>query len=80
MLRSEFLSAPSETALRRMWQKPIDDKSTLVQVMAWYRQAASHYLSQCWPRSMSLYGIIKAKWLKLSLFWTNPTQQYIQNI
>ena len=30
-----------------------DDKSTLVQVMAWCRQAASHYLSQCWPRSMS---------------------------
>ena len=26
-----------------------DDKSTLVQVMAWCRQAASHYLSQCWP-------------------------------
>ena len=27
------------------------DKSTLVQVMAWCRQATSHYLSQCWPRS-----------------------------
>ena len=27
-----------------------DDKSTLVQVMAWCRQATSHYLSQCWPR------------------------------
>ena len=32
------------------------DKSTLVQVMAWCRQATSHYLSQCWPRSMSPYG------------------------
>ena len=31
-----------------------DDKSTLVQVMAWCRQATSHYLSQCWPRSMSI--------------------------
>ena len=29
-----------------------DDKSTLVQVMAWCRQATSHHLSQCWPRSM----------------------------
>ena len=28
-------------------------KLTLVQVMAWCRQATSHYLSQCWPRSMS---------------------------
>ena len=27
------------------------DKSTLVQVMAWCRQATSHYLSQCWPIS-----------------------------
>ena len=26
--------------------------STLVQVMAWCRQATSHYLSQCWPKSL----------------------------
>ena len=25
----------------------------LVHVMAWFRQAISHYLSQCWPRSLS---------------------------
>ena len=30
-----------------------DDQSTLVQVMAWCRQATSHYLNQCWPRSLS---------------------------
>ena len=24
--------------------------------MAWYHQATSHYLNQCWPRSMSPYG------------------------
>ena len=27
-------------------------KSTLVQIMAWCCQATSHYLSQCWPRSI----------------------------
>ena len=27
-------------------------------------QAASHYLSQCWPRSTSLYGITRPRWLK----------------
>ena len=27
-----------------------DDKLTLAQLMAWCRQAPSHYLSQCWPR------------------------------
>ena len=35
------------------------DKSTLVQVMAWCRQATGLYLSQCWPRSMSPNGVIK---------------------
>ena len=38
-------------------------KSTLVQVMAWCHQAASHYLSQCWPRSMSPYGITSPQWV-----------------
>ena len=31
----------------------LSDESTLVQVMAWCRQATSHYLSQWWPRSMA---------------------------
>ena len=31
----------------------------LVQVMAWCRQAQSHYLSQWWPRSMSPNGVIR---------------------
>ena len=39
-----------------MQQGPTDDKSTLVQVMAWCRQATSHYLNQCWPRSPTPYG------------------------
>ena len=33
-----------DNALRWMPQDLTDDKSTLVQVMAWYRQATSHYL------------------------------------
>ena len=36
-----------------------DEQSTLVQVMAWCRQATSHYLSQCWPRSLSPYGVTR---------------------
>ena len=42
-----------ETALMWMSLDFTDDQSTLVQVMAWCRQATSHYLSQCWPRSLS---------------------------
>ena len=41
-----------------------DDKSTLVQVMAWCHQATSNYLSQCWPRSMSPYGVTRPQWVK----------------
>ena len=40
-----------------------DDKSTLVQVMAWCRQATSHYLSQCWPRYLSSYGMTRPQWV-----------------
>ena len=40
-----------------------DDQSTLVQVMAWCHQATSHYLSQCWPRSLSPYGVTRPRWV-----------------
>ena len=43
-------------------------KSTLVQVMAWCRQATSHYLSQCWPRSQSPYGITRPQWVNRILW------------
>ena len=47
-----------------MSQDFTDDQSTLVQVMAWCRQATSHYLSQCWPRSLSPYGVTRPQWVK----------------
>ena len=43
---------------------PIDDKSTLSEVMAWCHKAASHYLNQCWPRSISPYGVTRPRWFK----------------
>ena len=48
-----------------------DDKSTLVQVMAWCRQATSHYLSHCWPNSMSPYGVTRPQWV--NSFWSNDS-------
>ena len=53
-----------EIALRWMPLDLTNDTSTLVQAMAWSRQASSHYLSQCWPRSMSPYGVTKPQWVK----------------
>ena len=35
--------------------------------MAWCCLATSHYLNQYWPRSMSLYGIIRPQWVKLQI-------------
>ena len=40
-----------------------DDQSTLVQVMAWCRQATSHYLSQCWPISLLPHGVTRPQWV-----------------
>ena len=34
------------------------------QVMAWCRQATSHYLSQWWTRYLSPYGITRPEWVK----------------
>ena len=52
-----------EIALRWMSLDLTDDKSTLVQVMAWCHQATSHYLNQCWPRSMSPNDVTRPQWV-----------------
>ena len=52
-----IFTSSKDNALRWMPLDLTDGKSTLVQVMAWCRQATSHYLSQCWPSSMSPYGV-----------------------
>ena len=36
--------------------------------MAWCHQATSHYLSQCWPRSLSPYGVTRPQWVN-SVMW-----------
>ena len=32
----------------------------------WCPQATSHYLSQCWPSSMSPYGVTRPKWVNVT--------------
>ena len=51
--------------------------------MAWCHQAASHYLSQCWPRSLSPYGVISPqsvsalapwdRWFYFNSLWPSDT-------
>ena len=55
-----------EIALRWLPLNFNDEKSTLVQVMAWCRQATSHYLTQCWPRFLSPYGVTRPQWVNTS--------------
>ena len=52
-----------EIVLRWKSMELPDDKSALVQVKAWCRQATSHYLSQCWPRSILPYGVTRPQWV-----------------
>ena len=59
-----FETAVFHLALRWMPRDRTDDKSILIQVMTWCRQATSHYLSQCWPSSVSPYGDTRPKWGK----------------
>ena len=35
--------------------------------MAWCCQATSHYLSQCWPSSLSPYGITRPQWVEMDV-------------
>ena len=57
------LDVQCQVALIWMSMDLTDDKSTLVQVMVWCRQATSHYLNQCWPRSTSPYGVTRPQWV-----------------
>ena len=58
-----FFRSANDDAPRWMPWNLTDDKSTLVQVMAWCCQATSHYLSQCWPSSMLPYGVARPQWV-----------------
>ena len=59
-----------EIAITWMSLHLTDDKSTLVQVMAWCCRASSHYLTKCWPRSMESLGHNELRWTPKFWFWT----------
>ena len=60
----DFKLLPYLPGAKELRHFSMDSKfSTLVQVMAWCRQATSHYLSQCWPRSMSPNGVTRPQWI-----------------
>ena len=67
MLEIKFMNTFCGIALMFRPGNIFDEKSTLLQVMAWCLQAPSHYLSQCWPGSMSPYDVNRPQWINLQL-------------
>ena len=61
--RINSLGTHCEIVLGWMPGRLTNEMSTLVQVMAWCHQATSHYLSQCWPRSVSPNGVTRPQWV-----------------
>ena len=64
-----------------MPQDLTNDKSTLVQLMAWCRQATSHYLNRCWPRYLTPYGVTRPQGVKAMRHeqkWQTFCRQYFQ--
>ena len=66
MLWIKFIITSCEIALSWIAENTSDVKSTLVQIMAWCHQASNHYLSQCWPRSVSPYGVTRPQCMMAS--------------
>ena len=66
ILQISSLGTCCEIALMGLLQNVANEKSILVQVMAWCRQAPSHYLRQSWLRSMSPYNVTRPQLVNLS--------------
>ena len=78
--QNDSLGTSWEIELSWVPQNLINEKSALVQVLAWCCQATSHYLSQCWPRYTPPYGIPRPQWVNSSppsavymRQWTGPS-------
>ena len=63
LLWSGIFRSSHDNTLRWMPRDFTDNKSTLVQVMAWCHQTITQYLSQCWPRSLTTYGVTGPQWV-----------------
>ena len=63
IIQGSSLGIHLEIDLKWMPKNLTIEESTLFQVMTWCRQATSHFLSQCWPRSVLPYDITRSQWV-----------------
>ena len=86
----DILSIQVNITFEWITEDPTAGNSTLGQVMAWCHQATSHYLNQCWPRSL-INGITRPQWLNhqhlicifhwfASLIWIITWRNFMQNV
>ena len=76
-IHGSSLSTQCEIALRWMPHNLNNGKSTMAQVMAWCCQAASCYVSQCWPRFLSWYGVTRPQCvMEVSCIITIPHKKF----
>ena len=68
IVMTAFTSISSTMALRWMVLNRSDNKSSLFQIMAWSLTATSHYLNQCWPRSVPYSSAVLLSFALL-YFW-----------
>ena len=73
----DISSISCDIAPRWLPQVLMDDQSTLVQVMAWCHEVQT----QCWPISLSPYGMTSVYHIQSTLFisWPVKTQYYRQH-
>ena len=63
ILQIDIFRTSSEIGPRWVSLSPIEGKSTLGQVMVWCCQTTSHFLNQCWPRTVPPYGVTRTQWV-----------------
>ena len=75
MFQAGFISIVSVATVKSLWRSDViwrhSTRSTLVQVMAWCRQAPSHHLNQCW------FLINEIRWLSHEINFTVSTRATI---
>ena len=72
-IQNSSLDTQCEIALEWMTKNFTNEKSLLLHVEALCQQETNHYLSQCCHRLMASYGVIRSRWVNITVqgfvFW-----------
>ena len=75
MLRIKLMCIYCEIVRKWMPQNILNDKSTFDHVMAWCRQATSHYVNQWWSKFMTPYAVTRPQCVKTVMIRTHPNKE-----